>query len=299
MTQPRQILPGRSYLVTRRTAQRQFLLRPSRVTNDNVSYCLGLAAERTGVVLHAVCVMSNHWHGVVTDPDARLPEFLECFHKLLAKAQNTSLGRCENLWSSHKTSLVLLTSEQDVLDKMAYTLANPTTAGLVKSPEEWPGVISARFGEETAVEMPEAFFDENGDLPDTSEVHIVRPQIFSSLSDAELYARLREEVAARVRVAREEIVRSGGHFRGRNSILRQSFDAKPRTDAPKGNLSPRVSGASIVERVAAIRRLCEFVRNYRAAWQEWRDGNRARKFPAGTYALRVHSGVQCEDAVPS
>ena len=28
-------------------------------------------------MLHAVCVMSNHRYGVVTDPDARMPEFLE------------------------------------------------------------------------------------------------------------------------------------------------------------------------------------------------------------------------------
>ena len=298
MTQPRQILPGRSYLVTRRTTQRQFLLRPSRATNENVKFCLGLAAERTGVVLHAVCVMSNHWHGVVTDPEARLPEFIECFHKLLAKAQNALLGRWENLWSSDKTSVVLLTSEHDVLDKMAYTLANPTTAGLVKCPEEWPGLISARFGEQSETEMPDTFFDDDGDLPDSSELQIVRPQIFRSLSDDELYARLRDDVAARVRAARAEMTRRGASFRGRESILRQSFDASPKTEAPRRNVSPRVSGASIVERIAAIRRLCEFVRCYRAARQEWREGNRDKIFPAGTYALRVHGGVPCDDAVP-
>ena len=33
-----------------------------------------------------------------------------------------------------KRALVLLTSEQDVLEKMAYTLANPTSAGLVSIP---------------------------------------------------------------------------------------------------------------------------------------------------------------------
>jgi hypothetical protein len=28
-------------------------------------------------LLHALCVMFNHWHGVVADRDARLHEFLE------------------------------------------------------------------------------------------------------------------------------------------------------------------------------------------------------------------------------
>jgi REP element-mobilizing transposase RayT len=86
-------LPGSSYLITRCCTQRQFLLRPSRVTNHNIQYCLALAAERTGVQLHTVCFMSNHWHGLLTDPEARLPEFLEIFHKLVAKAQNSSLCR--------------------------------------------------------------------------------------------------------------------------------------------------------------------------------------------------------------
>lgn len=299
VTHPRQILPGQSYLVTRRTTQRQFLLRPSRVTNENVRYCLALAAERTGVILHAVCVMSNHWHGVVTDPDARLPEFTECFHKLLAKAQNASLGRWENMWSSDKTSLVLLTSEQDMLEKMAYTLANPTVAGLVKTPEEWPGVISGRFGEEHSTEMPDAFFDDDGDLPESTELQFVRPHIFASLTDAELYSRLRDEVASRVRIARDQMAQSGRSFLGRASVLRQSVDAIPKTEAPRRNPSPRVSGSSSAERVAAIRRMREFIRAYRSALNEWRQGNRDTTFPAGTYALRIYACVTCATAAPS
>jgi hypothetical protein len=34
MTAPREIIPGTTYLVTRRCTQRQFLLRPSRGTNQ-------------------------------------------------------------------------------------------------------------------------------------------------------------------------------------------------------------------------------------------------------------------------
>jgi hypothetical protein len=98
-------------------------LRPSRLTNQIVGYCLAAAADHTGVLLHTVCVMSNHWHAVVSDPEARLPEFLERAHRLIAKCQNAALGRWENLWSSEKTSVVYLASEQDVLDKMAYVIA--------------------------------------------------------------------------------------------------------------------------------------------------------------------------------
>jgi putative transposase len=62
MTAPRQILPGAIYLVTRRCAQRQFFLRPSKTTNEVFLYLLAVAARRFGVVVHAYCVLSNHFH---------------------------------------------------------------------------------------------------------------------------------------------------------------------------------------------------------------------------------------------
>jgi REP element-mobilizing transposase RayT len=282
VTLPRQILPGKTYLITRRCTQRQFLLRPSRMTNQNVEYCLALAAERTGVLLHAVCVMSNHWHGVVTDPQARLPEFLEIFHKLVAKVQNASLGHWENLWSSDKTSVVLLVSESDVLEKMAYTLANPTVAGLVKSPDEWPGVISRRFGEARSVEMPDLFFDAEGELPESVALEFVRPPIFAPISDSQLQVRLRDAVAKLVKRAREDMALRNLPFVGRNGVLRQSFSAVPKTPAPRRNPSPRIAAKSTPARVRAIERMLEFVREYRAVWSEWRAGNRAAVFPVGT-----------------
>lgn len=62
MTVPRCILPGTTYLVTRRCAQRQFLLRPSAETTAIFRYVLALAVHRFGVQLHAACVLSNHFH---------------------------------------------------------------------------------------------------------------------------------------------------------------------------------------------------------------------------------------------
>ena len=132
-------------------------------------------------MVHAVCFMSNHWHGVITDPFARLPEFLEYFHRLLARAQNCALGRWENLWSSDKTSVVLLVSDEDVLDKMAYTIANPTAAGLVRAPTEWPGVVTTRIGERFTIEMPDVFFDPDGDLPASAALELARPPIYPQL----------------------------------------------------------------------------------------------------------------------
>jgi len=269
------------------------------MTNQMVHYCLAYAAEETGVLLHAVCFMSNHWHGVVTDVEGRLPEFLAHFHRLVAKAQNASLGRWENFWSSDKTSAVLLVSDSDVLDKMAYVIANPTVTGLVRSPHEWPGVISHHFGEQREVEMPDVFFDEDGELPDETTLRFVRPEIFPALSDLQVATKLNDAVAKLVHRAREDMQTRGLPFLGRKTVLRQPFSGTPRTPAPRRNPSPHIAAKSTPARVNAIRRMLDFVATYRAAWLRWRDGDRNVIFPLGTYALRIYAGVRCASAAPT
>jgi putative transposase len=250
-------------------------------------------------MLHAVCVMSNHWHGVVTDPEARLPEFLCIFHKLLAKCQNAWLGRWENFWSSDKPSVIPLESDEDVIDKMAYAIANPVAAGLVKSPDEWPGVISDRFGVSRSVPMPDVYFDDEGDLPESVELRIVRPPILSGVLDVDVLRRLRHAVADLVRNARAHYAKQGQSFAGREAVLQMAVTSVPHTKAPRRELNPRVAGKSKALRIRAIERMREFVSSYQAARGQWRNGDRNIVFPWGTYYLRVYAGVLCGPPAPA
>jgi putative transposase len=298
VTAPRLILPGTTYLITRRCTQRQFLLRPSALTNQLVEYCFAVAAEQTGIALHVVCVLSNHYHAVITDPCGCLPEFLERFHRLVAKAQNASLGRWENLWSSDKPSVVRLGTDADIIEKMAYTLANPITAGLVKSPLQWPGLITRRLGESRTVEMPDVFFDDDGDLPHEVELEFVRPNVFPELDDAAVNRVLFDAVSRRVRQARDKMRADGKSFLGPKRVLRLAFNASPRTAAPRRTPSPQVACRSTHIRVRLLANLRQFRTRYREAWLAWRVGDRNIRFPAGTYAMRVHQGAKCEPVVP-
>ena len=58
---PRPVLPRQFYLVTRRCAQRQFLLRPDAATNNAFLYCLIAAALRSEIDVLLPCAMSNHY----------------------------------------------------------------------------------------------------------------------------------------------------------------------------------------------------------------------------------------------
>ena len=60
MSVPREVVPARFYMITRRCTQRQFLLRPDRATNNNFLYCLAEAAARFEIDVLLPSALSNH-----------------------------------------------------------------------------------------------------------------------------------------------------------------------------------------------------------------------------------------------
>jgi REP-associated tyrosine transposase len=291
VTAPRQVLPGNTYLVTRRCAQRQLLLRPSKATNDLVLYLLAVAASRFGIQVHAFCVLSNHFHLVVTDPDARLPAFHQFLDALIARALNASLGRWEAFWAPASYSAVALVSASDIVDKVAYVLANPVAAGLVRSGRLWPGLWSApqQIGAEALeVRRPKHFFDPKGSLPEQASLRLTVPPGFVSADDflEQLTGALTEREAQAVRDARDG-------FLGVSRILAQKPTAYPAPGEPRRGLSPRIAARDKWKRIEALGRLVEFLRAYRTAWAARRAGQADATFPRGTYLLRVAHGVSC------
>jgi REP element-mobilizing transposase RayT len=290
MTAPRQVLPGTTYLVTRRCTKRQFLLRPSKTTNDVFLYLLAIAAERFGIQVHAFCVLSNHFHLLVTDPHARLPAFHQFLDALVARALNASMGRWETFWAPNSYSAVTLVSPGDVLDKAAYVLANPTNAGLVRSARLWPGLWSAPErvgGDAYEVVRPKLFFDPKGILPEKATLQLTPPSGFTAEEFRErLAASLADREAKAVRDVR-------GGFLGVARVLSQKPTDRPRPGEPRRSTNPRVAARDKWKRIETLGRLVEFLRSYRAAWSERREGNTDTIFPCGTYLLRVVHGVPC------
>jgi REP element-mobilizing transposase RayT len=296
MTAPRQVLPGTTYLVTRRCSQRQFLLRPSRASNQIFLYLLALAAARYGIRVHAFCVLSNHFHMIITDPDAHLPAFHQFLDALVARAVNASLGRWEAFWAPNSYSAVRLLSPRDVVDRAAYVLANPVDAGLVPSGSSWPGLWTApeRIGGDPFIaKRPTHFFDPRGGLPDEVTLPVTIPPGFDSpeqfRGELERALTLREEDARARR-------RATGGFLGVARVLAQKPTARPAPGEPRRALNPRVAGRDKWKRIEALGRLVEFLRSYRSAWNARRAGLAGVLFPHGTYHLRVLHDVPCAGA---
>jgi REP element-mobilizing transposase RayT len=293
MTDPRQVIPGATYLVTRRCTQRHFLLKPCKIVNEVFLYVLALAAERYDVRIHAFCVLSNHCHIVLSDPHARLPAFQQYLDGLVAKALNAFYGRWENFWAPDTYSAVKLGSTGDILDKITYVLANPVAAGLVRHGRQWPGLWSAPEQLGTTIEVcrPQHFFNAKGTLPEKASLKLSRPPGFQS-TDA-LRKALADALAEREQQAARE--RNGG-FLGVAKVLAQDPAGRPRTAEPRRGLNPRVGAHDKWKRIELLQCLVDFLRAYRNAWLARRQGRMKTVFPYGTYQLRVLHGAPCVGA---
>jgi putative transposase len=292
MTAPRQILPGRTYLVTRRCLLRHYFLRPDAVVNQVFAYVLALAAQRYGVQIHAYCVLSNHYHLVLTDPHARLPAFQQFLGAFVARAINAHLGRWEYFWSPDTYSAVVLGSPDDVLAKAAYALANPVAAGLVPAGHLWPGLWSApaSIGTSIRLKRPDHFFSKDGDLPEYVDLDLEVPAGFSSTKD--FRDQLQAELSRQEQAARDE----NSAFLGVARVQAQSPFGRPGPGEPRRQLSPRVAARDKWRRIELLQQLGSFLADYWDALQVWREGKVEPVFPAGTYLMRVAHGVACAPA---
>lgn len=295
MTAPRQVLPGVTYLVTRRVSQRQLLLRPSAASRAIFLFVLAVAARRYGIRIHAFCVLSSHYHLVLTDPDARLPAFSQYLDSLVARATNSILGRWEAFWAPSSYSAVALVSPHDVLDKTAYVLANPVKAGLVRRGRDWPGLWSSPEqigGERIIAPRPGEFFrSQKGSMPVEESLELTPPAGFDSTE--EFQRKLREALAAREEEVARERAAKGLGFMGKERVLVQRPTARPAPDEPRRKLNPRVAARDKWKRIEALGRLVEFLNGYREAWRARRAGQLDAVFPAGTYLMRVLHDAPC------
>jgi REP element-mobilizing transposase RayT len=294
MSAPRQILPGTTYLLTRRCAQRQFLLRPSRKVNQIVRFCLAYAAQRCAIRLHAYIAMSNHLHIVATDTQGNLPEFMHWLNEYIAKCVNVQLGRWESFWAPGSYSAVQLSDETDVLAKMVYVYTNAVEAGLVRTARDWPGAISLPenlIRSPMEIERPKGFFRHDGHVPAEVFLQLDVPRVFENGTD--LVRRLERTLQDREKEIRNAFGSEGLGFLGRRRVLKQSPFRRPRSTEPRRGLNPRVAAADKWYRIEVMQRLRAFLDAYREARERYLEGDYSVRFPWGTYWMRVRLGVQC------
>jgi len=300
MSLPRHFVKGATYLITRRSTQRQFLLRPSRRVNEILSFCLAAAAERYAVRVHAFVFMSDHYHLVATDRGGRLLDFVHWLNTHISKCLNSHHRRSENLFDNRQAHVIPIATAGDVLEKIVYVLANPVAAALVPRGDRWPGVRSAAddFGRTIRAHKPQTFFRAEGAVEDTARFELEVPPGFEDLTPRRFRRRVAEALARREAELRAQVRQAGRRFLGAKGVRATSPFDSPRTPAETGGRVPKLVCKDPELRETLLERLEAFVLGYREALEEYCRGRRRVTFPAGTYWMRVHFGVSCERTWP-
>lgn len=290
------MIAGRTYLITRRCTQRQFLLRPDEEVSHIFEYCLAEAADRFRVTLYGWMAMSNHEHLVARDNEGNLPDFLAHLHKMIAKALNTKWGRSENLWAAEQPNVVHLVEPQDRFDKLIYLLANPVQDDLVDRVACWPGASSyaQHLGSSPkTIARPRRYFRKDGPMPETVTLRAERLDGYEHLDDAAWISTIAAAVTAVERRARETRAEARRGVVGRKAVLRARHTDRAASPERRRGLRPQVACRDPKKRARELALLRGFRVAHGHALRRWIGGDHHVVFPPGTFRMR-RLGAVCE-----
>ena len=297
MTKARPVIPGSMVMLTRRIRQRCFLLRPSANVNQLILYVTAVAAKKWKMKLHALTYLSNHSHTCATDPHGNVIRYQADCHQFIARALNTKYDEEDSIWSTSQPSRLDCETPPDLVHEIAYTLANPVKAGLVRQGKDWPGVRLAWPCEPSVVKRPSYFFADEVIWPKEITLEFFRPPGYEEFSEKEVAAIIERESVELEDKARAENDDKGWSFLGVERILKQPRHSRPKTTRKrskkgrKSNISPKVACRDPEKRVARLLAHVRFVADYAVALTRWRSGHRDVLFPYGTYRMCVLHGA--------
>ena len=299
MSQPREVVPGATYLITRRTQGRHFLFRPDAAITQLLVYTLAVSAARYDISVHAFCAMSSHIHLVITDARGVLPRFLQYFHRIVALGTKVLRAWEGPVWENEHTSAVRLLTRAAIMEKIAYVQANPVASGLVQHSHEWPGATTRAHemgGEVLTAPRPKVYFNpKNPRWPRKASIAITLPPMVEADRAGEFRDGVTTEVEQQEGAARRAMQQEGRRFAGRWRICTMSPREKARGAEANRNRDPAFAvgraqpGPVWREAAAALRR---FRAAYRAALAQWQAGIFDVGFPRGTWWMGVFHGAQ-------
>jgi REP element-mobilizing transposase RayT len=310
MSNAQQYLPGTFYEVTRRCVERAHKLTPNydRGSTDAsrvellYKYATARYAERYGIEVIAVCIMSNHMHEVLFDRRGEVAQFLQDRNAMFANMVKVRYGLPSSVFDKPDGTYNRLKGATAIAEKIAYALANPVEAGLVATPEEWPGMISAvedLFGRSTVVTRPREYLAQE-DKTNAPKVRfrLGAPKeavaLFGSVT--EMATQVATHLSKKIKAARR---RHSGRFAGRMRVLATNPHSRAKTYEKFGGRVPRFTTAGDL---ATARQLIAetraFRKAYRSARERARGGRRRVTFPAGTGKMHFVYGYSREEYVP-
>ena len=290
--------PGQVWFITRRTHHRQFRFLPTDEMRGAFHVVVDGACRRTGLRVLAFMAMSNHYHAVVEDVEGRISEWESEVNGLLARFANAVQGSESHVWDAQEGRDIALDGLPKIAEKVAYTLVNPTKAGLVAAPSAWPGAMTRLedigTGRGRVEQRPTRFFREKG--PVAAEAALVS-HTPSGCDEATFRAAVKAAYERQLAEARAAVRASGRGYLGVAKVLKQSPFGSPRT-RERHNAGEqavplrRVAGSTPEQTASMVARELGFRRDYAVGLGRLKSGERDVVFPAGTNKLHHVYGFE-------
>lgn len=136
--------PGCLVEVSVRTAHSRYLLRPGSELNRIFAGCLGRALELHPVRLHAVVVMSSHFHLLLSPEDSQqLASFMGHLNGNLSRKVGKLYDWSGSMFESRYCCIPISDEPRAQQARLRYLLRHGCKEGLVLSPRDWPGLHCA------------------------------------------------------------------------------------------------------------------------------------------------------------
>jgi putative transposase len=292
---------GTMWEITRRTERRVFLFRPDAQMDHVFLYALGVAAQRTGVVIISAVLMSDHYHAVVLDVHGTLNNFTQLLNWMLTKATQALRGWQGAVFDRQGPSPMEILTSAALLKRIGYVAANPVAAGLVAHGDLWPGVRSSVHdigGAPRSITRPNIFFAVDGTAPESVELRFeLPPALVEEHGIDGAKAAIASAIEGAEDSARKHWEKERRPFKGVRAVRKTSPYDRATTYEQRHRLRPRYAcGGDREALLAAIARRREFVRLYADARERWLRGERDVVWPAGTWAMRRFHNVRCAEA---
>ncbi len=272
-----------------------FLLRPDAGITDALLYCVAVCANKHGVLIHAFTVMDNHYHQQITDIRGNRPDFVAEMNSLMARCIKHFRGTAGRpmkgpVWEPDKTyGRMLLDSEPAMVKSLAYIGANPVAAGLAQRPQDWRGFLSTpehMVGRQIVLKRP-SFLPRS--LPSTTTLTFCVPPSVEHARQA-FVATVKKELDAVCKAHLERMRRLKRRFGDVRKRLAASPFSSPVTAGKKTTINPKFRGGDATGIKQAKKKIVEWLRAYRTAFEAYRAGRHDTVWPLGTwYAARYYA----------
>jgi putative transposase len=136
MARPLRILyPGAVYHITSRGNERKAVFKSIRDREKFLEY-LESAVEKYQALIHAYCLMDNHYHLLLETPSGNLPRIMRHINGAYTTYFNVKRDRSGHLFQG-RYKAILVEKDEYAKELSRYIHLNPVRGKMVESPEEY------------------------------------------------------------------------------------------------------------------------------------------------------------------